>query len=44
MLLPSASRQAEVRELDVTATIEEDIVGFDVTGSISQISRFAFPN
>jgi hypothetical protein len=35
VLFVEAGGEAEVGELDVSATIEEDVIGFDVTGDVS---------
>lgn len=32
MRLLSTGRQTEIRELDVTTTVKENVVGFDVPG------------
>lgn len=38
MQLMEASRQSEISQLHMTTTIEEDVVGFDITSRVSHIS------
>ena len=36
MLLMEACRQTEIRQLDVAAAVEQDVVGLDVTARVSR--------